>query len=207
LVWRHALYADVGGNSVDKYSTLKLIEIKTDKGTIYQCSCCGQVYDELPLTFGNDFPDYYFSIPPDERETRIEIKESLCVVDDKHFFHRGRLTIPIVDHDDDLVFNVWTSISEDNFVKRNDLWNIPDRVNEEPYFGWLQTTIPTYGQTLNLKTIAIENEVGLIPTIQIIEDEHPLTVDQEKGITFNRALQIVDFILTGGHEQTSNNDS
>jgi hypothetical protein len=183
---------------------LKLKELKTDHGTTYQCSCCGQVYDELPLTFGNDFPDYYFSIPPDERETRIEIKESLCVVDDKHFFHRGRLTIPILDHDDDLVFNVWTSISADNFVKRNDLWNNPDRLNEEPYFGWLQTTIPTYGETLNLKTIAIENEVGLIPTIKMIEDEHPLTVDKEKGITFDKALQIVDFILTSEHEQTSN---
>lgn len=193
----------VGGNSVNKDLTLKLKELKTDKGTTYQCSCCGEVYDELPLTFGNDFPDYYFSVPPDEREKRIEIKESLCVVDNEHFFHRGRLTIPINDYQNDLVFNVWTSISEDNFWKRNDLWNNPKRIDEEPYFGWLQTTIPTYGETLNLKTIGIENEVGLIPTIKMIEDNHPLTFDQEKGITLDKALQIVDFILTSGHK-TSN---
>lgn len=161
------------------------------------------MYDELPLTFGNDFPDHYFSVPPDERETRIKKEESLCVVDGKHFFHRGQLIIPITDHDQDLIFNVWTSISEDNFVKRNDLWNNPERVNEEPYFGWLQTTIPTYGDTLNLKTIAIENEVGNIPTIQMIEDGHSLTIDQEKGITFNKALQIVDFTLTSGHKTTN----
>jgi hypothetical protein len=178
---------------------LKLKERKTDKGTIYECSCCGQVYDELPLTFGNDFPDYYFSIPPEEREKRVETQESLCVIDGGYFFHRGRLTIPIDNYDQDLVFNVWTSISEDNFRKRNELWENPGRVNEEPYFGWLQTTIPTYGDTLNLKTIAIENEVGLIPTIKMIEDEHPLTVDQEKGITFDKALKIIDFILTSGH--------
>jgi len=153
----------------------------------------------LPLTFGNDFPDYYFSIPVEERETRIEIKESLCVVDGKHFFHRGRLTIPILDHDQNLVFNVWTSISEGNFIKRNDLWNNPERVNEEPYFGWLQTTIPTYGDTLNLKTIAIESEVGVIPTIKMIEEGHPLTFDQEKGIVFEKALQVVGVILTSGH--------
>jgi hypothetical protein len=183
--------------------TLKLKEIKTDKGTIYQCSCCGQVYDKLPLTFGNDFPEYAFSIPTEERGARVEIKESLCVVDDKHFFHRGRLTIPIIGHDQDLVFNVWTSISEDNFFKRNNLWNNPVRINEQPYFGWLQTTVPTYGNMLNLKAIAIENEVGLIPTIKMIEDNHPLTVDQEKGITFDKALQIVDFILTNGHERTT----
>jgi hypothetical protein len=164
------------------------------------------VYDELPLTFGNDFPDYYFSVPLDEREKRIELQESLCVVDGVHFFHRGRLIIPIKDYDQDLTFNVWTSISEDNFRKRNELWENPRRVDEEPYFGWLQTTIPSYGDTLNLKTIAIENDVGLIPTIKMIEDEHPLTIDQEKGITFDRALEIVDLILTSGHDKTTNED-
>jgi hypothetical protein len=178
---------------------LKLISKTTDKGTIYQCSCCGQEYDELPLTFGNDFPDYAYSVPADEREKRIEIQESLCVVDEKHFFHRGRLTIPINNHDQDLVFNVWTSISEDNFRKRNDLWNDPERIKEEPYFGWLQTVVPTYGDTLNIKTIAIENEVGLIPTIRMIEDGHQLTLDQQTGISFDKALEIVDIILTSGH--------
>ena len=183
---------------------MTLITIKTDKGTIYQCSCCGQEYHELPLTFGNDFPDYYYSVPPDEREKRIEKEESLCVVDGQHFFHRGRLTIPINDHDEDLNFDIWTSISEDNFRKRNDLWESQERVNEDPYFGWLQTIIPTYGDTLNLKTTAVENEVGLIPTIKMIEDGHPLTIDQEKGITFDKAIRIVDFILTSAHKGGTN---
>jgi hypothetical protein len=185
---------------------LTLITRKTDKGTTYQCSCCGREYDELPLTFGNDLPDYYFSVPPDEREKRVEKQESLCVVDREHFFHRGRLTVPINDYDQNLIFNVWTSISEDSFRKRNDLWENPGRVNEKPYFGWLQTTIPTYGNTLNLKTIAIENEVGHIPTIKMIEDAHPLTVDQEKGITFDKALEIVDFILMRGNKTSTNED-
>ena len=186
---------------------MSLITKKTDKGTIYQCSCCGQEYDELPLTFGNEFPDYYFSVPPDEREKRIEQQESLCVVDGEHFFHRGRLTIPINDYDQDLIFNVWTTISRDNFIKRNSLWEVPERINEGPYFGWLQTTIPTYGETLNLKTIATENEVGIIPIVKLIEDGHPLTIDQEKGIMLAKAMEIVADILTSGHKGAKNEDS
>ncbi len=178
---------------------MKLFSKTTDKGIIYQCSCCGQEYDELPLTFGNDFPDYVYSVPAEERQKRIEIGESLCVVDGQHFFHRGRLAIPIKNHDQELIFNVWTSISEDNFRKRNDLWNDSNRIKEEPYFGWLQTIVPTYGDTLNIKTIAIENKVGLIPTIKMIQDGHQLTIDQEKGISFEKALEIVDVILTSGH--------
>lgn len=166
----------------------------------YKCSCCGQVYDELPLCFGSDFPDYYFSVPPDEREKRIELKESLCVVDEQRFFHRGRLTIPITDHNENLIFNVWTSISADNFGKRMDLWEDPNRTKEEPYFGWLQTIVPTYCETINIKTIAREQEVGLIPEIISIEEGHRLTIDQENGITYKRAVEIVDKIMKQEHK-------
>ena len=93
---------------------------KKDKEIGYKCSCCGQVYDEVPLCFGGDYPDYYFSVQPDERSERIELQPSLCVVDKEHFFQLGRLTIPILDHTENLIFNVWTSISEDNFGIRMD---------------------------------------------------------------------------------------
>jgi hypothetical protein len=165
----------------------------------FTCSCCGQVYDEMPLCFGTEYPDYYFSIPPDERATRVELKESLCVVDN-HYFHRGRITIPIIDFEDDLVFNVWTSISEENFIKRNEQWNDPERVNQEPYFGWLQTVVPSYENTINIKTISHENEVGIIPTVEIIEENHQLFDDQQNGITFKIASEKVQNILRSWHK-------
>ncbi|MDO6432111.1 DUF2199 domain-containing protein [Flavitalea sp. BT771] len=165
----------------------------------YKCPCCGQVYDEMPLCFGGEYPDYYFSVPPEERATRIELTESLCVVDEEHFFHRGRITIPIHDHSEDLIFNVWTSISKENFAIRNSMWNDPERVHNKPYFGWLQTLVPTYGNTLNLKTQAREQEIGLIPSIEIIEENHPLTLDQRNGISLVTATKKVEAILREYH--------
>lgn len=167
----------------------------------YKCSCCGQVYETLPLCFGADFPDYYFSIPPNERAERIELQQSLCVVDKEHFFHRGRLTIPLIDYSENLIFNVWTSVSEDNFGIRMDLWEDPKRVNQVPYFGWLQTIVPNYGNTLNIKIIAIEQAVGLIPEIKVIEENHPLAIDQGNGITYKKALGMVDKILREQHQK------
>lgn len=175
---------------------------KKDKKQIYKCACCGNIYDEIPLCFGSDFPDYYSSIPLEERERRVELMESLCVVDEKHFFHRGRLVIPIVDYKENLIFNVWTSISEDNFRKRMDLWDSPDRISQEPYFGWMQTNVPLYDNTLNIKTIAIEQGPGLIPEIKSIEEGHQITIDQEYGISYKRALEIVDEIMR--HQHNSN---
>ena len=165
----------------------------------FKCECCGMEYNEIPLCFGSDFPDFYFSIPPVERAQRIELQESLCVIDRKHFFHRGRLSIPIIDYEEDLIFNVWASISEDNFRLRMDLWEDPVRTNQEPYFGWLQTQVPTYSDTLNKKTIAVENEPGLIPSIKMIEKNHNLSYDQENGIKFSKAKSIVSQILKEHH--------
>ncbi len=153
----------------------------------------------MPLCFGGEFPDYYFSVPPEEREQRIEISESLCVIDKEHFFHRGRIIIPITDYKENLTFNVWTSISEENFSIRNNLWSDPNRINQQPYFGWLQTIVPTYGNTINIKTIAIEQEIGLIPNIKVVEENHPLTIDQQNGITFKVAVEKVEAILKGYH--------
>ncbi len=165
----------------------------------FRCECCGKEYPAMPLCFGSDYPDYYFAVPSDERAKRVELRESLCVIDEIHFFHRGRLCIPINDCEEDLIFDVWTSISKGNFEKRMDLWEDPNRIYQAPYFGWLQTNVPTYENTLNMKTIAIECEVGLIPKIQMIDENHPLAMDQEKGIALAEAVVIVNQILRMQH--------
>lgn len=182
---------------------MKLFAFFKKKGPkpVYKCSCCGQVYDSVPLCFGSDFPDYYFSVAPHERTDRIELQQSICVIDKEHFFHRGRLTIPIIDNAENLIFNVWTSIGEDNFGIRMDFWDDPKRIDQGPYFGWLQTIVPTYGDTLNIETIAIEQAVGLIPEIQVMEENHPLKIDQDNGIAYKKAMEIVGKILKEQHQK------
>jgi len=178
---------------------LKQLFKKQENKSVFTCSCCGKIYDEMPLCFGGDYPAYYYKIPDSERESKIEMSESLCIIDG-YYFHRGRLTIPITDHSTDLVFNVWTTISQANFEIRNEIWNDPERVNHDPYFGYLQNIIPTYDDTLGLKIGALENEVGFIPTIEVIDEEHSLFHDQQNGITFEQASQKVQIILKDWHQ-------
>ena len=70
---------------------MKLQKITKDGKEIFQCSCCDKEYDQIPFCFGSDYPAVYFSIPSEERDERIEMEKSLCVIDEKFFFHRGRL--------------------------------------------------------------------------------------------------------------------
>ncbi len=178
---------------------MKLFRFLNKNKIVFKCDCCGKEYKELPLCFGSDHPYHYLSILEGELEERVELEKSLCVIDDTHFFHRGKLIIPINDHPENLIFNVWTSISKEKFEKRMDLWNDEKRTKEEPYFGWLQTNVPTYGETINIKTIALEEAVGEIPKIESIEENHKLTIDQQNGISYSKAKEIVNFILAQEH--------
>jgi len=163
----------------------------------FTCSRCGEYHSEMPMCFGAEFPDYYFSVPADERINRVELTESLCIIDEKHFFIRGRIEIPVAGTDNVFCWNVWISVSETNFIRMNEVWNDPDRINEPPYFGWLQTQLPGYAATLNIQTLAHTQPVGLIPQIEIIEENHPLAEEQQNGITWARVIELVEAVMHG----------
>ena len=149
------------------------------------------------MCFGAEYPDYYFSVPPEERATRVEYLDDLCVVDEKHFFIRARIEIPVIDSDEVFCWDVWTSLSEKNFLRTNELWNDPERVNELAYFGWLQTVLPGYPSTLSLKTMVHTQPIGQIPLVEVGEEDHPLTREQQHGITWERVIELVEIAMHG----------
>ncbi|TGD79766.1 DUF2199 domain-containing protein [Hymenobacter wooponensis] len=163
----------------------------------FTCTRCGEVHEDIPMCFGAEYPDYYFSVPPDERQLRIEHTGDFCVVDEEHFFIRARIEIPVVDSDELFCWNVWTSLSETNFLRANEKLNDPERVNEPAYFGWLQTAIPGYTNTLNIKTLVHTQVVGIIPRVEIIEENHPLIAEQQQGITWQRVIELAETALHG----------
>lgn len=174
---------------------MKLIPIRKDNKTVYRCPCCDKEYD-LPLCFGADVPAQYNLIRDEEKYDRIKIDKSWCVIDDERFFHRGRLTIPIIDNDEDLVYDIWATISQDDFCDRMDLWEDPERVKHAPYTGLLDSNILGYEEkVIGSEIVAIEQEPGYIPKIRLIDPNHPLTIDQQMGISLERAMEIVYNIL------------
>jgi hypothetical protein len=60
----------------------------------FTCSCCGKYHEDLPISFGNPAPVYYYNDAPEEREDRFELDDDLCIMDNEHFFIRGCIGIP-----------------------------------------------------------------------------------------------------------------
>lgn len=163
----------------------------------YKCRRCSDYHDELPLHYGAHAPIYYFVIPEEERQRRCLLSSDQCIIDDQHFFIVGNLELPIIGSDEKFSWDVWVSLSEANFERASELWEQTGRESEPPYFGWLSTSLPVYPDTVNLKTLVYTRPVGLRPYIELERTDHPLTVEQREGITWERVQEIAEIVLHG----------
>src|ERR1044072_943806 len=163
----------------------------------YRCSNCGELHDDLP-DIGMDKPDYYWTVPEEERDELIEFTPDTCVIDNEDFFIRGVIEIPILDYPHTFGFGVWVSQKRENFYT---YLNNYDSSEIGPFFGWLSTRIAYYEEdTLSLKTMAHFRSGGERPRIELELTEHQLTIDQSDGITLEKAWEIVHYYLDNDSE-------
>lgn len=157
----------------------------------YICATCKLNHEDVPLSFGAEAPYWFDVVAPEERNKRIELSSDQCVIDEEHFFIRGCLEIPIVGSNEKFTWGVWSSLIKDNFLRATELWNVTGRESEPPYFGWLSTKLPLYPDTLNLKCHVHTRPVGERPLIELEVTNHPVSIEQSKGISIERAHEIV----------------
>ena len=165
----------------------------------WRCGTCGDVHEELPLSYGPDAPEAWLAIPDDERADRGELSTDQCVIDGEHFFLRGRIEIPIHGSREPFAWLIWTTLSETNFRRASERWNTAGREAEPPYFGWLNTELRAVyeASTMNLKTFVHTRPVGQRPFVELLETSHPLQREQHEGISWARVQEIAEIVLHG----------
>lgn len=147
------------------------------------------------MTFGAAAPFSWYEIPAADRDRRAVLSSDQCIIDEKLFFVLARLPIPVKDEHDRFTWLVWVSLSSESFGRMDELWESPGREAEPPYFGWLNTVLPSYPNTLNLRCHVITRPLGERPIIELEPTDHPLAVDQREGIGWLRLRTIIESIL------------
>jgi hypothetical protein len=147
------------------------------------------------MSFGADAPVHYYGVPEQKRGQRTLLSFDQCVIDDEHYFVRGCLDIPIHGSAEVFRWGVWVSLSAQSFHRMSELWDMPGRESEPPFFGWLCTRLPGYPDTTTLKTHVHTRPVGERPFIELEPTEHPLAVEQRFGISLVRAREIGESLL------------
>ncbi|MFS8101887.1 DUF2199 domain-containing protein [Lentzea alba] len=157
----------------------------------FTCTCCGQEHDSLPFAYLMAAP-VYWSPQLAENPDNV-LGDEFCVIENEHFFVRGRIVLPVRDAAEDFEWGVWVSLSQANFIRMGDVFEDPARVGEPPYFGWLSTILPGYEPTtLNLKTNLHTQPLGVRPLIEVEPTDHPLAVEQREGITLARVHEFAE---------------
>ena len=162
----------------------------------YQCATCGSIHEDVPTSFAADFPDRYANMARVERDTRSVISSDQCIIDQMEFFVRGCLEVPILGAQEPFLWGLWASVREEAFDEISRSWETPDREKlYGPFKGRIANSPSVYPETLNLKVEILLQPVGTRPLFRLEEPDHPLTIEQQAGITLDRALELASFLL------------
>jgi hypothetical protein len=162
---------------------------------IWTCKCCGKAFNSLSFAYSLNEPDPWRAISEAEREQRGVLTSDRCAIDDKEFYVRGRLEIPVTGSKVPFVWGVWASVSKTSFERIEMLWDAEKREHETPLFGWLSSDVPLYPQTFNLKCNLYLRDAGKRPSIVLEPTDHPLAIEQRNGITIERVKEIAAVVL------------
>ncbi|MES2238919.1 MAG: DUF2199 domain-containing protein [Bacteroidota bacterium] len=171
-------------------------KFKKKKEKQFKCSTCGKIHEELP-SIGFKTPFYYDILSEDDKNTIAEISDDFCVInhpEQTDRFIRTVLNLKTDNPSEDLVYEIWVSVSENNFNEYKS--NFKNQTDKKIYFGTICNEIADYeestvGLHVNVSTRIDELRPELIPH----KSEHRLVSEWENGITFHEANSRIEKIL------------
>jgi hypothetical protein len=171
------------------------------------CPCCGLTHAGL-FDIGYAKPEHWTGSVEDcrpnweVRSAKNILTKDFCVIEGEDFFIRCVLELPIVGAPEEQIgFGVWSSLSKDNFDTYVKSFNRGKQGHLGPWFGWFCNHLLGYPETLSLKCRVHPRDGRQRPLIELEPTEHPLAIEQQEGITFDRILEL--YALSGHDLRTA----
>ncbi len=165
----------------------------------FVCSVCGEHHDELMLDIRMALPEPVFELSDAEREERAEIGDDSGLLRSpdgaEHYYVRGLIEIPIPSLDRYFGYGAWIEVDAESFGRLSELWNDERGQDEPPFTGKLANELAPYDGTVGLPVMVQLREVDLLPTVELVETDHVLRVEQQAGISEARAQELAATVL------------
>jgi len=157
----------------------------------FKCAFCGREHDKLLRDLAYLHPADIFEIPEHERSQRIKMNDDLCEIDDSDFYVRGVLSLPIRDSTEEFRWGVWAKINKVDFDRYIELWDSDLAAAEPAFIGLLSGGIAIYPDSDGLEVQVRLQTGNQRPRFYVVSEDHPLGIDQRKGITEEKAHEFV----------------
>ena len=161
----------------------------------FRCGVCDRLHDHLPRDIGYRRPEQYFEVPEAERPRRVYETDDLCVIDGKTFLIRGVLYLPIRGGDERFGWGVWASVGKRDFQRYMHAWEQDREDQVPPFAGRLASEIRAYPDSDRLELSVKLRSGGERPLFTVRSKTHPLGVDQQTGISEEKAHSFVEALV------------
>jgi len=164
----------------------------------WKCGSCDEWHTGPCLDFSYDAPIYWRKQDEanshqsmNREQVRTFLNDDYCSIEDRDFFVRGIIHLPIVGTTETLRWGVWGSLSRENFERLMKMDDDPKRTDAPPMFSWLSNRIDEYSDTLNLKMYAHVQKPHQRPHFELETTSHQLSQEYRYGISAERVKEIM----------------
>jgi hypothetical protein len=163
-------------------------------GREWTCPCCGERHAGL-FDLACDKPDFWQGAEEKRSNSAVltssnVLTEDFCILDGENFFVRCVLQLPITGTPEYFGYGVWATLSKKNFDIYLDTFDEGNQGHLGPWFGWFANRLAGYPDTLNLKCHLHPRDGRQRPCLELEPTDHPLALEQQRGISFDRVLDI-----------------
>lgn len=169
----------------------------------WRCGSCDDAHQGL-FALASFAPDPWPSAESYEPNGAIRfegnfLSEDFCILDGKYFMVRACLEIPVLGTDEALSFGVWSTLSRENFDKYLAGFDDGEYPDTGPWSGWLCNRIEHYVGNDPFAIWLVPQPGRQRPQLYVQDNNLPLAIDQDNGITAERVLDIYSHY---GHRPT-----
>lgn len=121
------------------------------------------------------------------------LSEDFCVLNGEHFFVRAVMAIPVQGMADDFGFGCWSTLSRQNFDKYLESFDSIRPSQEELWSGWLCNRLAHHGDAGPVGVWVQLRPGRQRPLLWVMDDDHPLAIAQEQGLSAEQMMEIFSF--------------
>lgn len=155
------------------------------------CASCGLAHRLEDMHIGYGRPDLYFTIGDHQREQHWRETTDFAQFGEERFFIRCLAEIAVQRKRHTFAYGVWVEVTGEKYYRYSDIFMDPLQGTEPKFDGAIANHLPMYEPTtLGLPvSVKLRND-RIRPSIHVKDGQHPLALEQERGITVDRVLEI-----------------
>jgi hypothetical protein len=161
----------------------------------FVCSVCGEFHEERMLDIRMTLPDEIHDLSEEERDRRAWVADDFAVLDERAFFVRALLELPVPELDTRFAYGIWTEVGHEDFRHLLEHWDDPAQAEFAPVDATLANEVAPYRGTLGLEVELRPVSAELLPLAELRRADHQLWRDQQQGISPGRTDELAAVVL------------